>query len=927
MNHIYRLVFEAATGQWKAVGECVRGRGKAGRVCDGRVLAALVLVAGSALAAPQGGGVSAGSGSISVNGATTTITQTSPKLSLNWQSFSVGTNETVNFQQPSASAVALNRVLGAEGSQILGSINANGQVFLLNPNGVLFGKDAQVNVGGLVASTLKLSDADFLAGRYTFIGSTGSIVNQGSLNAAPSGYIALLAPEVRNEGTIRTPQGTTLLAAGDKVTLSLDNGLLLGYQIDAGSFNALVENKALIQAEGGRVYLAAKAAATELAKAVVNHEGVIEARTLQDKGGVIQLMGDMQKGEVKVAGTLDASAPNGGNGGFIETSAAKVKVANSARITTKAASGKTGTWLIDPQDYTIAAAGGDITGADLSAQLANTNVTIQSIDGATEGNGDIFVNDGVTWNANTLTLNAQRNITVNSAMNGSGTAGLALEYGQGAAAAGNTASYSIKAPVNLASTGSFSTRLGSDGAVKNYTIVTSLGTETSSNDGTLQGIRGNLSGNFVLGANIDASATSTWNAGAGFTPIGGNGSSSTRYAGIFDGLGHVVDMLKIDRPTTAYIGLFGSTSTASILRNVGLTQASVKGNSFVGALAGTFSGKLEQSYATGSVSASMFAGGLLGRSNDATIARTYANVTTQTVNEGAGGLIGVAFFSTISDSYAMGDVTASERGGGLIGRISATSVARSYATGRVTVPNPGPPSPYWAGGLIGMENADLDVNTITDSYWSLDSSGQTAGVGTRAAQGTFTVTGLTTAQMKDPFTFLNGGWDFATTWGKSQAGNNAGYMVLKSLDATTYQDYVRLTAPSLQRVYRDGTLATPTGISVDNVGLGFGNVSVGWGSAITNSTSAGVYAYSSPNVLAVTNTAGRSTYVDYGTGALTIQPVPIASVSGITARDKSYDALPHAQLLAVPAPQMRDLPPLPTMQLSVVDGGLRMPEQ
>ncbi|MFZ5522719.1 MAG: filamentous hemagglutinin N-terminal domain-containing protein, partial [Pseudomonadota bacterium] len=369
-----------------------------------------------AQAEPTGGQISTGAGAITQVGTTTTITQNTQNLAINWQNFSIGSNEAVRFNQPNATSIALNRVLGQDPSTILGSLSANGQVFVLNPNGVLFGAGSQVNVGGLVASSLSLSDADFMAGKYTFgnDGTVGAVVNQGALTAAQGGYIALLAPEVRNEGVITATLGTALLGAGDKVTLNLNNGSLLSYTTDQGSLNALAENRQLIQADGGQVYMSAKAA-DALSTAVVNNTGIIEARTMQNVGGVIKLMGDMQVGTVNVGGTLDASAPNGGNGGFIETSAAHVKIADGTQVTTSAAQGLAGNWLIDPFDFTIAASGGDITGALLSSSLAGGNVQILSSAGTVGGTlGDINVNDAVTWTANTtLTLSAFHDVNVN----------------------------------------------------------------------------------------------------------------------------------------------------------------------------------------------------------------------------------------------------------------------------------------------------------------------------------------------------------------------------------------------------------------------------------------------------------------------------------------------------------------------------------
>ena len=116
-------------------------------------------------AGPAGEQLVAGQASVSRAGTNTLVTQTSDRAAINWQSFSIGAGEAVRFAQPSASSVALNRVVGQNPSEILGSLSANGQVFLLNPNGVLFGKGAQVDVGGLVASTLNISNSDFLAGQ------------------------------------------------------------------------------------------------------------------------------------------------------------------------------------------------------------------------------------------------------------------------------------------------------------------------------------------------------------------------------------------------------------------------------------------------------------------------------------------------------------------------------------------------------------------------------------------------------------------------------------------------------------------------------------------------------------------------------------------------------------------------------------------
>jgi filamentous hemagglutinin family protein len=432
MNSIYQLIWNDKTGAFVPVSEKTKNAGKrssssttamgAGACCALKALViSLVMAYGTnAYALPVGGVVTAGGAGISSGAAGTTITQTTPNAAINWQSFNIGQGEAVRFLQPNSSSVALNRVLGPDPSSILGSLSANGKVFLLNPNGILFGKGASVNVGGLVASTLNITDTDFMAGTYKFAGAgNGTILNQGSINA-DGGYVALLGANVSNEGIISAKLGTVALAAGNAITLDVAGDSLLNVTVNQGALNALVQNGGLIQADGGQVLLTAQAAGN-LLQSAVNNTGVIQAQTVENHNGTIKLLGDMQSGTANVGGTLDASAPNGGNGGFIETSAAHVKLADHATVTTRSAQGASGTWLIDPHDYKIdsVANGGDQTGAALGAALEGTSITILSSGGAAGSNGDINVNEAVTWTAaTTLTLNAVRDVNVNRPITG-----------------------------------------------------------------------------------------------------------------------------------------------------------------------------------------------------------------------------------------------------------------------------------------------------------------------------------------------------------------------------------------------------------------------------------------------------------------------------------------------------------------------------
>ncbi|MCA3131903.1 MAG: filamentous hemagglutinin N-terminal domain-containing protein, partial [Rhodocyclaceae bacterium] len=159
-----------------------------------------------------------GSAHFEQSGHSLTVTN-SPGAVIEWRGFSVGVGEITRFAQHSASSTVLNRVTGQDPSHILGRLESNGQVFLINPNGILFGREAVVDVGALVASTLPLSNADFAAGRLNFGLGSGGIENQGLLQSVAGGRIYLLAQDVRNHGIIRAPDGQVLLAAGSQVNL------------------------------------------------------------------------------------------------------------------------------------------------------------------------------------------------------------------------------------------------------------------------------------------------------------------------------------------------------------------------------------------------------------------------------------------------------------------------------------------------------------------------------------------------------------------------------------------------------------------------------------------------------------------------------------------------------------------------------------
>jgi filamentous hemagglutinin family protein len=734
-------------------------------------------------ALPTGEHVTAGSAGFARSGNNLTVTQRTDKAVINWQSFDIGSDAAVRFNQPSSSSVALNRVVGSDASAIFGKLDANGKVFLVNPHGVLFGKGSQINVGGLVASSLDIADADFLAGRYRFAAGSGadaaSVINDGTLTTGDHGAVALLGGRVENNGVIVARLGSVALAAGNAVSLDFAGDGLISLQVDAGAVNALAANHGLIRADGGAVLLTAKSA-NALIRTVVNNDGVIEARTLENRGGKIVLLGDMENGETRVAGTLDASAPEGGNGGFIETSAHQVTLAPEAKITSLAASGKTGTWLLDPYNITIGAGSAagingtatsdTLIGADwLNTQLGTTSVILATGGTGSSGAsvGDITVNAAITWSANTtLTLSAFHDIVVNAAITSTGTsAGLVLNANNNvtdgltytAGSSGGVFKTAMGTPITLSGTSATLTIAGNA-----YTLIHDVN--------QLQAMSTGLTGRYALGNDIDASAIPN------FAPVG---NGSTNFNGTFDGLGHIISKLTIDRPGGEFNGLFGCTGSATISR-VGLVDGSVKGAVHTGSLVGqASSANISQCYSTMAVTGTGdFTGGLLGQlSHGATISQSYATGAVVSGGNNTGGLVGYAYLNaTISQSYATGTVTGGtyqtggllgaasnnilisrsyatgtvsgvDYKGGLVGAATDSSINESYATGAVT-------GSGTKGGLIGYAG----TSTFTNNFWDTE----TTGLSTATGSGDLSGTGLTTANARTSGVYT--GWDFTNVW-------------------------------------------------------------------------------------------------------------------------------------------------------------------
>ena len=417
----------------------------------GAAAVAACFLALPALSNPVNPTVVNGTATFNQAGNVLTVTNSNGAI-INWDKFSIKAGETTHFAQTSASSSVLNRVLLNDPTTIYGTLSSNGRVWLVNPAGIMVGAGGRVDVAGFVASTLNISNENFLAGRHQFIndGSAQNVINQGEIKTPSGGSVYLIGSNVSNEGIITTPNGETILAAGQ--TVSLIDSATPGVKVDItgaagnatnlgtitaeagriGIAGVIVRNSGLLNAssvvsDGGRVFLkATKAVVLESSSEIRADAGV------DGKGGNVLVWGDET---ASVDGAISArGGSRSGDGGLIETSAHKLTIADTVQIATNAPHGKTGTWLLDPFDFTIAAGGGDITGLALSAALNSTDVLIQTTDsgvsctgatcgsGNSDGGGDIFVNDAIAKTGSTdttLTLAAYRSIEVNAPISSS----------------------------------------------------------------------------------------------------------------------------------------------------------------------------------------------------------------------------------------------------------------------------------------------------------------------------------------------------------------------------------------------------------------------------------------------------------------------------------------------------------------------------
>jgi len=398
----------------------------------GAAAVAACFLALPALSNPVNPTVVNGTATFNQAGNVLTVTNSNGAI-INWDKFSIKAGETTHFAQTSASSSVLNRVLLNDPTTIYGTLSSNGRVWLVNPAGIMVGAGGRVDVAGFVASTLNISNENFLAGRHQFIndGSAQNVINQGEIKTPSGGSVYLIGSNVSNEGIITTPQGETILAAGQ--TVSLIDSATPGVKVDITGAAGNATNLGTITAEAGRIGIAG---------VIVRNSGQINASSVVSEGGRIflratkamtldetsDIRADGTKGgDVRaivsedgvISGTLVARGKisaqgdgSHGSGGFVETSAGKVNLRGLSVKT------RGGLFLIDPNDFTIDSEG-DATGSQVGIWLNDGDVTIDTLtQGTSGGNGDIFVYQAITKSsgdgATTLTLAAERSIEVNA---------------------------------------------------------------------------------------------------------------------------------------------------------------------------------------------------------------------------------------------------------------------------------------------------------------------------------------------------------------------------------------------------------------------------------------------------------------------------------------------------------------------------------
>jgi filamentous hemagglutinin family protein len=365
----------------------------------------------SALSNPTGPSVVNGTAAIVPMGPTLQITN-SPNAIINWQSFSIGAGETTRFLQQSAASAVLNRVTTPRNpSVILGTLQSNGRVFLVNPGGIVFGKGAQVDVAGLIASSLNLSNEDFLAGRLRFTETprAGAVVNQGAITTQDGGQVYLVAPDIKNSGVITSPHGEVLLAAGKSVELVDPQTPNLRVEIDAprnravnlgeivadvgrvGIYAGLIRNRGRVQATTAQVGESGKVELRATKNVDLDPTGTIISRGTSTSDSSSTLV-DIEAGnDIRITGPGSNAAPlaavSAEPGQARLVAGRSIVMKKGARVFATGLTMQAGKTITESRDSAMFARGGAVFSADGDVSLPGRN-DIQALTVNVDGGGD-----------------------------------------------------------------------------------------------------------------------------------------------------------------------------------------------------------------------------------------------------------------------------------------------------------------------------------------------------------------------------------------------------------------------------------------------------------------------------------------------------------------------------------------------------------
>ncbi len=856
-------------------------------------------------ALPQGGSVVSGSASIAAPaGNVLNVTQSSQRAIVNWNSFSVGQQNSVNFAQPDASAAILNRVTGSTPSSIAGSLNANGQVYLVNPNGVALTPTGAVSVGGgFVASTLGISNNDFNSGNLNFTGNGASapVSNAGTITTAPGGFVGLVGGTASNAGTISAPLGKIGIGSGEQATLDLNGDGFLQVAIPtnaAANGQPLIDVSGKVKAAGGRIEIKA-ATAQQAVRNAVNISGTLSASSARRVGGEIILDGG-EGGQVDISGKIAATSKQakGGTvqvgGQSIALHGARVNVSGAmggGRVTIGGGSrGAAVPGLTTAQTVSIDATssikanarksgdGGQVTiWGDALTSFAGS-ISAQAM-GSTGNGGGAEVSGGVlNYQGTTNLLSAHGatgtllldpwNVTISSAADGG--------YSSWAATATGS-NVNVTTLQNALATASVTISTGSTGSESGNITVAYPITWASANTLTLS-----AAGAIAINAAITASS-------GGLTLTAGSGQAVTATGAINVGTFNLTQGAWSQNTANLpsfYAANFTIGASASFLRAAG--GAGTTGSPYLlkdiyGVQGvGTSSTYLANSYSlTNDIDASVTSGwnsgsGFIpiGSSSSSDYSGTFNGAghvlsNLKISNSGASadvGLFGYTSGATISNigligANVSGSGTSAEVGA-LIGYMASGSVAGAYATGAVSSGNDG-------GGLIG-KLAGGAVSNSSAAAAVTGGSGNNSGAGgfVGAVSGGTIATSGATGAVSASSTANSGGFVGVMTGGSVTNAYSSGAATCTGGSSNCYvggfAGWLNAGSASLTDVYAAGavsgsgsTLGGLVGTNgSDTVSASYWNKTTTGQSSAGNGVSSGATGWTSAQMLVQTNFSG-----------------------------------------------------------------------